>query len=129
MLLVSVLWLLAAYHLITGAVALFAPASVPLMLRKLYDITIPPGESWEYASAIVGAFAVVIGGLAVTAARAPATHAPIVAALLTLQLCRVYCRLRYRALLGRAFGVRARANAAAVVVLLLESAVLAQAFL
>ena len=48
----------------------------------------------------------------------------IVLALLVLQLCRAFCRIRDRALLARAFGITPARNTAAIAALAAESIVL-----
>ncbi|MDB4893197.1 MAG: hypothetical protein JWL61_5052 [Gemmatimonadetes bacterium] len=119
-----VLWLLAAYHIVTGAVALFAPDLAPRVVGSLYGATVASGGQVRYMTSMIGALALAIGGLAVVAAQRPYANRPIIAMLIVLQLCRVFCRVRDRRVLAESFGVNARANAAAIAVLVAESAVL-----
>jgi hypothetical protein len=112
-----VLWLLAGYHLALGAAALVAPALAVRLMRSLYGAELPEGGAFRYMTSMIGALAVAIGCLAAAAARAPAEHRAVVGALLLLQLCRIFCRLRDRGLLAASLGVSARRNGAAVVVL------------
>ena len=119
-----VLWLLAAYHLVLGAAALLAPPLAVRLVRSLYGAAVPEGGAFRYMTSMIGALALAVGWLAAVAARAPAEHRAVVGALVLLQLCRIFCRLRDRRLLARSLGVSARSNGAAVVVLGAECAVL-----
>ena len=119
-----VLWLLACYHLIMGAIAVFAPGVAPRIVRALYGASVVDGPHVRYMTSMIGALAIAIGGLAVVAALSPATNHPIIAALLALQLCRVFCRFRDRKLLSESFGVSERRNAVAVGMLVAESVIL-----
>jgi hypothetical protein len=120
-----VLWLLAAYHLVLGAAALLAPALAVRLVRSLYGAAVPEGGAFRYMTSMIGALALAVGGLAGVAALAPAEHRAVVAALVCLQLCRIFCRLRDRRLLAASLGVSARSNGAAVLVLGAECVVLA----
>lgn len=119
-----VLWLLAAYHIVMGAVALFAPELAPRMVGSLYGASVAAGGQVRYLTSMIGALALAIGGLAVVAAQGPYENRSIIAALIVLQLCRAFCRVRDRRVLAESFGVSGRANSAAVVVLVAESVVL-----
>ncbi len=119
-----VLWLLAAYHIVMGAIALFAPDLAPRMVGSLYGASVAAGGQIRYMTSMIGALALVVGGLAVVAAQRPLDNRPIIAALLVLQLSRVFCRVRDRRRLAESFGVSGRANSAAIAVLAAESVVL-----
>ena len=119
-----VLWLLAGYHLAVGAAALLAPALAVRLVRSLYGAALPEGGAYRYMTSMIGALAVTLGGLAAVAALAPAENRAIVAALVVLQLARIFCRLRDCRLLAASLGVTARRNAAAVLVLGAECVVL-----
>jgi len=118
-----VLWLLAVYHIVMGAVALFAPDLAPRMVGSLYGASVSSGGQLRYMTSMIGALALAIGGLAAVAAQRPYDNRPIIAALLVLQLCRAFCRVRDRRVLAE-LGVSGRANAAAIAVLVAESAIL-----
>lgn len=120
-----VLWLLAAYHLPMGALALCAPRLAPKLVRSLYGASIGDSGHVRYLTSMIGALAVAVGGLAAVAALSPATNHPIIAALFVLQLSRIFCRIRDRQLLANSFGMSVRANSAAILVLSVESVVLA----
>ena len=124
MLAAAVLWLLAVYHVTMGAAALFAPSTAARLVRALYGAALPDDGAFRYAVSMLGALALVVGGLAAVAARAPNDNHPIVLALLALQLCRAFCRIRDRALLARAFGITPARNTAAIAALAAESIVL-----
>jgi hypothetical protein len=117
--------LLALYHLLMGAAALFAPRSAPALMRRLYGASIGDTDVVRYMTSMIGALALAIGGLAAVAAVSPVANRPIVAALLVLQLGRLFCRIRDRRLLAASLAVTPRANAAAIAVLAIEAAVLA----
>jgi hypothetical protein len=119
-----VLWLLAAYHVVVGAIALVAPARAASVMRALYGAALPSGDAFRYATSMIGALALAIGLVAGVAALAPAQHRAIIVALLVLQLGRIFCRLRDRRLLASSLGVTARRNGAAIIVLGAECAVL-----
>ena len=119
-----VLWLLAAYHIAAGAAALLAPALAARLVRSLYGAAVPEGGAFQYMTSMIGALALAVGGLACVAALAPAENRAIVSALVALQLCRIFCRLRDRRLLAASLGVSARSNGAAVLVLGTECVVL-----
>ena len=119
-----VLWLLAVYHLVMGSAALFVPALAARLVRSLYGATLPESDAFRYATSMIGVLALAVGLLAAVAALRPAEHRAIVGALLVLQLGRLFCRVRDRRLLGTAFGVSARGNAAAIGVLAAECVVL-----
>ncbi|MEO5814817.1 MAG: hypothetical protein ABIT20_06010 [Gemmatimonadaceae bacterium] len=119
-----VLWLLAAYHLVMGTVALFAPEVAPRMVGSLYGASVSTSGQLRYMTSMIGALALAIGGLAVVAAQRPYANRPIIAMLIVLQLSRVFCRVRDRRVLAEAFGVSGRANSAAIAVLVAESAIL-----
>jgi hypothetical protein len=123
-LLPPVLWLLALYHIVVGATALLVPGMAARMMRTLYGATLAETSALRYATSMIGALALAIGGLAAVAARSPHDHRPIVAALLALQLSRVFCRIRDRRVLVESLGVTARRNAAAIAVLGAESVIL-----
>ncbi len=123
----AVLWLLAAYHVAMGAAALFAPSAAARLVRALYGATLPDDGAFRYAVSMIGALALAVGGLAAVAARAPTEHQSIVLALLVLQLCRAFCRIRDRALLARVYGIAPARNVAAIAALAAESTVLALA--
>ena len=121
-----VLLVLAAYHIIVGGIALAAPSYAPLLMRSFYGARLPASEgAVRYMTSMIGALALAIGGLAAVAALRPAAHMPIVAALLVLQLARMFCRIRDRKLLATSLGVHARSNSAAIAVLGLEAALFA----
>lgn len=119
-----VLWLLAAYHIVMGGVALFVPALAPKLVGSLYGATVATGGQWRYMTSMIGTLALAIGGLAVVAAQRPHDNRPIIAALIVLQLCRAFCRVRDRRLLAGSFGVSGRANSVAIAALITESAIL-----
>ena len=112
-----VLWLLAAYHLVMGAMALFAPSAAPPVIRSLYGASIADSGQLRYLTSMIGALAIAIGGLAAVAAPSPASNRPVIAALLVLQLSRLFGRVRDRRLLADSLHVSARSNAAAIVLL------------
>jgi hypothetical protein len=120
-----VLWLLAAYHIVMGAVALFVPDLAPRVVGSLYGASVSTSGQLRYMTSMIGALALAIGGLAVVAAQRPYANRPIITMLIVLQLCRVFCRVRDRRVLAEALGVNARANSAAIAALVAESAVLA----
>ena len=120
-----VLWLLAAYHLVMGAVALCAPRLAPKLVRSVYGASLAESGYVRYLTSMIGALAIAIGGLAVVAAQSPPTNRPIVAALLVLALSRIFCRLRDRRLLAESFRVSDRGNMVAIALLALESTILA----
>jgi len=91
-----VLWLLAAYHLLMGAIALFAPRLAPRLVHSLYGASLAESGYVRYLTSMIGALAIAIGGLAVVAALSPARNRSIVAALRVLALSRIFCRLRDR---------------------------------
>jgi hypothetical protein len=119
-----VLWLLAAYHIVMGVVALFAPQSAPMVVRSLYGAAVTTNGQLRYMTSMIGALSLAIGGLAAVAAPRPYDNRAIIAALLALQLSRVFCRVRDRRVLAQSFGVSRRANVAAIAVLSAESVVL-----
>ena len=119
------LWLLAAYHLVMGAIAVLAPSTAPRIMRALYGASVVEGPHLRYMTSMIGALAIAIGGLSAVAALSPAANRPIIAALLGLELCRIFCRIRDRRLLAESFGVSARGNKAAIALLAAESAILA----
>ena len=119
-----VLWLLAVYHVVVGAIALVSPARAASVMRSLYGAALPQSDAFRYATSMIGALALAIGLVAGVAALAPAQHRGIVAALLVLQLGRIFCRLRDRRLLASSLGVTTGRNGAAIVVLGAECAVL-----
>ena len=119
-----VLWLLAAYHVVVGAVALVSPARAASVMRSLYGAALPESDAFRYATSMIGALALAIGLVAAVAALAPAQHRAIVAALLVLQLGRIFCRLRDRRLLSASLGVTMQRNGAAIAILGAECAVL-----
>jgi len=119
-----VLWLLAAYHIVMGAVALFAPDLASRMVASLYGASVVASAQQRYMTSMIGALALAIGGLAAVAAQRPYDNRAIIAAFLVLQLFRTFCRLRDRRVLAESFGVSGRANATAIAVLGAESVVL-----
>lgn len=119
-----VLFVLAGYHIIVGGIALVAPSYAPLLMRSLYGARLPRDDgALRYMTSMIGGLALAIGILAAVAALRPAENAAIVAALLVLQLARIWCRLRDRQLLATALGVSARSNAASIATLGLECVV------
>ena len=119
-----VLYLLAAYHLVMGAIAVLAPSVAPRIVRALYGATVVEDGQLRYMTSMVGALALAIGGLAAVAAVSPATNHPIIAALLVLEITRIFCRVRDRRLLAESFGVSGRGNMAAIALLAAESVIL-----
>jgi hypothetical protein len=119
-----VLWLLAAYHIVMGAVALFAPQFAPMLVRSLYGASVTPNAHLRYMTSMIGALALAIGGLAAVAAQRPYDNRPIIAALLVLQLCRAFCRVRDRRVLADSFNVSGRANSVAIALLGIQSIIL-----
>ena len=120
-----VLWLLAAYHLIMGAVAVIAPGVAPTIMRALYGLSLTESGQARYMTSMIGALAVAIGSLAAVAALSPASNHPIISALLLLQLVRICCRVRDRRLLADSFGVTNARNAVAIALLAIEATILA----
>lgn len=120
----AVLWLLAVYHIALGTAALLVPSTAARLVRALYGAALPDDGAFRYAVSMIGALALVVGGLAVVAARAPHANHPIVLALLVLQLARAFCRVRDHALLARAFGITPARNRVAIAALAAESIVL-----
>lgn len=123
-----VLGILAVYHLVMGAIALFAPARAARTAGALYGVHLDNVPQLRYATSMIGALAVAVGGLATVAAFDPYQHRPIIASLIALQLARLFCRVRDRRMLAETLGVAPRRNAAMVLVLGVEAAVLALAF-
>lgn len=120
----AVLWLLALYHVVMGGAALFAPGVALRMVRALYGASLPDHDAYRYGISMLGALALVLGGLAAVAAQAPQGHRPIIAGLLVLQLCRAGCRIRDRRMLADSLRVSPARNWAAILVLGVESVVL-----
>lgn len=119
-----VLWLLSAYHLVMGAVALFSPRAAPRVIRAVYGASLGESAQLLYLTSMIGALALVIGGLAAVAALSPDANHPIIASLVALQLARIFCRVRDRRYLAESFRVSARSNAAAIAVMSGESVIL-----
>lgn len=119
-----VLWTLAAYHVLMGALALFAPMVATNIVRSLYGAALADSAPLRFATSMIGALALAIGGLAAVAALSPGENRPVIAALLVLQLCRISCRLRDRTLLAESFRVSTRSNMAAIALLGVESVIL-----
>jgi len=120
-----VLWLLAAYHLAMGGIALLLPSAAPRMVRSLYGAELPAGDAVRYMISMIGALALAIAVVATSAALHPAGHRAGIIALLVLQGGRAICRIRDRRLLATSLGVTPRSNMAATAVLAAEGAVLA----
>lgn len=125
LLLVLVLWTLAAYHLVMGATALLLPSAAARAMHALYGMTVPEGDAWRYMTSMIGALALTVGVLLLVAARAPAEHRAIIAAVLLLQGSRLLCRIRDRHLLAAALGVTMPRNLTAILALSAECGVLA----
>ena len=123
----ALLLLLAIYHLAMGALALLAPSRATRAVGTLYGARLGDTPELRYATSMVGALALAIGGLAAVAALHPHEHRPVIAALLALQLARIFCRVRDRRMLADALGVSPARNWAMVVVLGVEVAILALA--
>ena len=119
-----VLWLLAAYHLAMGGIAVLAPSVASRVVRALYGAAVVESGQVRYMTSMIGALAIAIGGLAVVAALSPAANHSIVAALIVLMITRIFCRVRDRRLLAESFGVSGRRNMAAIALLAAESAIL-----
>lgn len=119
-LLSMIVGILAVYHLVMGAIALFAPVRAARAAGALYDAALVDAPQLRYATSMIGALAVAIGGLAAVAAPRPYEHRAIVVALLALQLARLFCRIRDRRLLASSLGVAPRRNAMMIAVLGLE---------
>lgn len=120
-----VLWLLAAYHVVMGATALLVPDLAPRMVGSLYGASVAANGQVRYMTSMLGAQALVIGGLAVVAAQRPLANSPVIAAIMLLQLFRVFCRVRDRRVLAESFGVSNRANLAAIMLLSAQVVILA----
>ncbi len=116
---------LAAYHLVMGTIALFAPSQAARAAGALYGARLGDAAPLRYATSMIGALALAIGGLAATAAAHPDDNRPVIGALLALQLARLFCRVRDRRLLADSLGVPPGRNAAMVAVLGVEVVILA----
>lgn len=124
----AVIGVLALYHLVTGAMALFAPSRAARAVGALYGARLVDAPQLRYATSMIGALAIAIGGLAAVAAFDPYDNRAIIAALIVLQLARLFCRVRDRRMLAESLAVPPRRNAAMVAVLGLEVAILALVF-
>ena len=122
-----VVGILAIYHLLMGALALFAPARAARAIGALYGASLVDAPQLRYSTSMIGALALAVGGLAAIAAPHPYEHRAIVGALLLLQLARMFCRVRDRRLLAESLGVAPSRNVLMIAVLGLEVAVLALA--
>jgi hypothetical protein len=127
-LLMLMIGLLAIYHLVMGAIALFAPSRAARAVGVLYGAQLTDGPQLRYATSMIGALAVALGGLAAIAAFDPFQHKPVIASLIALQLARLFCRVRDRRMLAESLGVAAGRNAVMMLILGAEVAVLALAF-
>lgn len=127
LLLSLLLWALAIYHLLMGAVALLAPRGAARMVGAIYGASLGDSPQLRYVTSMVGALAIAVGLMTLAAARDPLGLRPVLVALLVLQLARLFCRVRDRRLLAAAFGVTSVRNAMAAALLGLEIAILSLA--
>lgn len=118
------LLILATYHVVMGAIALFAPARAARAAGALYGARLGDTAALRYATSMIGTLALVVGGLAAVAAVHPNENRPIIGALLALQLGRLFCRVRDHRLLADSLGVAPRRNGAMVAVLGVEVLIL-----
>lgn len=119
-----VLAILAVYHVVAGLVALAAPARARRLMRVLYAAELEGSAAMDYATAMIGAQALVIGVLAAIAIRNPDDHRAVIAALALLQLVRAGVRIVRARTLRDAMRVPPSRNAIAIATLVAESAVL-----
>lgn len=127
LLLSLLLWALAIYHLLMGAVALLAPRGAARVVGAIYGASLGDSPQLRYVTSMVGALAIAVGLMTLAAARDPLGLRPVLVALLVLQLARLFCRVRDRRLLAAAFGVTSVRNAMAAALLGLEIAILSLA--
>jgi hypothetical protein len=120
-----VLGLLAAYHLAIGLVSIASHRWTARLTRGLYALSLGEDARFRYAVKMLGLYALAFGALLALAARDPAAHRPVIAALIFLQTARALTRLAFRRLLAEGFGVPPRRNAAHACLLLATAALLA----
>src|SRR5689334_3797086 len=119
-----VLVVLTIYHLITGVLALVAPATARRLVRVVYGAQLVDAAPMDYAVSMIGAQAIAIGLLAAVATTDPVRYRAVVAVLALLQLLRALVRIGRARLLRDALGVATDRNAVMIAVLLAEVAVL-----
>jgi hypothetical protein len=120
-----VLGLLAAYHLAIGLISVASHRWTARLTRGLYALSMGEDARFRYAVKMLGLYALALGALLALAARDPAAHRPIVAAITFLQAARGLSRLAFRRLLAEGFGVPPRRNAAHACFLMATAALLA----
>ena len=124
LLLRTVLWVLAVYHLVIGVVSVSSLEMTGRLTSALYGIRLNENPQLAYAVRMLGSYALAIGALLVIAARAPASHREIIVVVAGLQVLRGVSRLVSRHELTRAFSLPPRRNALNAALLFVEAAIL-----
>ena len=120
----GVLGVLAAYHLVMGVAATFAPAAAARMAGGLYGLRVAESPALRYGARMLGLHATALGALLLVATLDPRGHAAIAWVVAGLQLARAAARLGLRRDVHAAFGIPARRNALNAALLVAEAAVI-----
>ena len=124
-LLQAVLGVLAAYHVLVGALSLVSFGATSRVVAGLYGVRLETQQQLRHAVRMLGLTSLALGALMALAARDPGGHREVIMVVTGLQLARATARVVWHRDLAEAFGVSVARNAAAIVLLIAESAALA----